>query len=54
MKNESSDLYTVNVKLSTVTKWITLGGIMCILVVNILDKPYLLIFLKNIMQLNLF
>lgn len=47
MKNGSSDLYTVNMKLSTVTKWITLGGIMCILVVNILDNTLSTDFLKK-------
>lgn len=35
-KNDSS--YMINMKLSTVTKWITFGGISCIIIVNILTN----------------
>ena len=35
-KNDSS--YMINMKLSIVTKWITFGGIVCIIIVNILTN----------------
>lgn len=47
MGKKNNSPYMINMKLSTVTKWITFGGIACIIIVNILTNVLTDDFLKK-------